>query len=372
MDNLQQAVNEQVNDLLKQRVIDAVSQLDITAAVNKYLQSRLDNPNFQQYVGKQVLESVESLNVTGETLKIIDTKVIETISGQVPAIQKMVRDRVDSILTQTIEQLVRSFSFPASSIPARSINWEGYTIDSQLIDLPKANPGIEDHSDRVNLTVMNDAVVVENKVVSRQIEADSITTEKLELTSTDQPWIRSIIKSVEQNVKQYDYSIDINKIAVKFDERVNEIHKDIKRSTEMKELDVSGEAYLSGVLYSTPGNKRVGINTLEPSDALTVWDQEAEVVIGKHASQEGYIGTRRRQALNIGSNNNVGIKISPQGEVEIDKLNLCGRTIGTSAGVPGDAAKQGDIRLNTKPQNGQPIGWVCIDGNRWSSFGIIE
>ena len=142
--------------------------------------------------------------------------------------------------------------------------------------------------------------------------------------------------------------------------------------TELKELDVAGEAYLSGVLYTTPGNKRVGINTMDPSDALCVWDQEAEVVIGKHANQEGYIGTRRRQALNIGSNNNVGIKISPQGEVEINKLNLCGRTIGTSDHVPGEAAKQGDIKLNTRPQNGQPVGWVCIDGNRWSAFGIIE
>ena len=266
-----------------------------------------------------------------------------------------------------------SAGFPQASIPAASINWENYTIDSQLIgDMPKTNLGIEDHSDQVNLTIMNDAVVVENKVVSRQMEADTITTNKLELTSTDQPWIGAIAQQVEQSVRQHDYSIDINKVAVKFDEQVNEIRSEIKRSTELKELDVAGEAYLSGVLYTTPGNKRVGINTMDPSDALCVWDQEAEVVIGKHANQEGYIGTRRRQALNIGSNNNVGIKISAQGEVEINKLNLCGRTIGTSDHVPGEAAKQGDIRLNTRPQNGAPIGWVCIDGNRWSAFGIIE
>jgi|TARA_R110002126_G_scaffold241604_1_gene384972 hypothetical protein len=373
MDKIQQAVNEQVNDLLKERVSQAVEESDISGSVTQYLQRRLDNPNFKSFVGDQILTSVSGLNVNGEVINLIEKQVQTTINTQIPAIQKLVRERVDSILLQTIEQLVRSFSFPESSIPAKSINWENYSIDSQLIsNLPKPNPGIEDISDRVNLTVMNDAVVVETNLVSKHIEAENITVTNLHLKNTHQPWIGAIAKHVEQNVRQHDYSVDINKIAVKFDEQVNKIRGDIKRSTQLKELDVSGESYLSGVLYTTPGNKRVGINTMEPSDALTVWDQEAEVVIGKHASQEGYIGTRRRQAVNIGSNNNVGIRITPVGEVEINKLNLCGRTISTSAGVPGDAAKQGDIRLNTKPQNGEPIGWVCIDGNRWSSFGIIE
>mgnify|MGYP001192330909 CR=1 FL=1 len=305
---------------------------------------------------------------------LIEEHVKQTVGQYTYTIQKQITQRLDVVLEDVVARVLRdSAGFPQASIPATSINWENYTIDSQLIsDMPKANQGIEDHSDQVNLTIMNDAVVVENKVISRQMEADTIRTDKLELTSTDQPWISAIAQRVEQSVRQHDYSVDINKVAVKFDEQVNEIRGEIKRSTELKELDVAGEAYLSGVLYTTPGNKRVGINTMDPSDALCVWDQEAEVVIGKHANQEGYIGTRRRQALNIGSNNNVGIKISAQGEVEINKLNLCGRTIGTSEHVPGDAAKQGDIRLNTKPQNGAPIGWVCIDGNRWSAFGIIE
>jgi hypothetical protein len=68
----------------------------------------------------------------------------------------------------------------------------------------------------------------------------------------------------------------------------------------------------------------------------------------------------------------VGIKINTDGSVNIDKLNLFGKTIGVSDGIPGDAAKRGDIRLNRQPDVGKPIGWVCVDGIRWSSFGIIE
>jgi hypothetical protein len=126
------------------------------------------------------------------------------------------------------------------------------------------------------------------------------------------------------------------------------------------------------VLYTTPGNKRVGINTMEPSDALTVWDQETEVVIGKHASQEGYIGTRRRQDLNIGANNKVGLKIRSDGTVSMDKLELLGRTIGSSKTIPGHAAKKGDIVLNDNPAVGGYVGWVCLDGIRWAGYGKIE
>jgi len=141
---------------------------------------------------------------------------------------------------------------------------------------------------------------------------------------------------------------------------------------QLNELEVSGEALLSDVLYTTPGNKRVGINTMEPSDALTVWDQETEVVIGKHASQEGYIGTRRRQDLNIGANNKVGIKVRSDGTVSMDKLELLGRTISSGKSIPGHAAKKGDIVLNDNPTVGGYVGWVCLDGIRWAGYGKID
>ena len=126
------------------------------------------------------------------------------------------------------------------------------------------------------------------------------------------------------------------------------------------------------MLYTAPGPKRVGINTMEPSDALTVWDQEVEVVIGKHKTQEGYIGTRRGQNINIGANNKVGLTVCTDGRVIINKLQLMGRTISENDSVPGFAAKQGDIVLNSKPKVGNPIGWICLDGIKWGSWGVIH
>jgi hypothetical protein len=175
---------------------------------------------------------------------------------------------------------------------------------------------------------------------------------------------QDVLASVPKPVPVKDWSFKVAEIEARIS--VNE------KRNNLNELEVSGEALLSDVLYTTPGNKRVGINTLDPSDALTVWDQECEVVIGKHASQEGYIGTRRRQDLNIGANNAVGLKIRSDGTVVLDKLELQGKVISSSGSIPGHAAKRGDIVLNTKPVQGGYIGWVCLDGLKWTGFGKIE
>ena len=162
-----------------------------------------------------------------------------------------------------------------------------------------------------------------------------------------------------------DYAPDISRLE-------KQISDAATRSHHLKELEVSGEALLSDVLYTTPGNRRVGINTMEPSDALTVWDNEVEIVVGKHKVQEGYIGTRRRQTVNIGANNKVGVTVNSEGVVGIDKLQLMGRTISDSDTVPGHAARRGDLVLNNNVKQGDYIGWVCLDGLRWAGFGKVE
>jgi len=230
-------------------------------------------------------------------------------------------------------------------------------------------------ADNVQLTVMNDSVVVENVIITNEVKANTLIADTLVARdiATDQPWVsalkedfkKEILDSIPKPKAPKDWSFKIAELDTKMD--IN-----IKRSGHLKELEVSGEALLSDVLYTTPGNNRVGINTLEPSDALTVWDQEVEVVIGRHKNQEGYIGTRRRQSLNIGANNKVGITINNEGTVILDKLQLQGKVISSGETIPGHASKTGDIVLNTRPMVGNYIGWVCLDGIKWAGFGRID
>src|SRR5210317_242844 len=300
----------------------------------------------------------------------LEAKIHTSLQPYMKSIQQRALERIDAVISDIVNQKLQTIDFPDSSIPASKINIKGLRISKSAIQDHVFGSGIEDIADSVQLTVMDGAVVVENEVIANSVKATTVTADTLIVKdfATDQPWYatmkQDVLASVPKPETPKDWSFKIAEMDAKI--QVNAARN------QLNELEVSGEALLSDVLYTTPGNKRVGINTMEPSDALTVWDQETEVVIGKHASQEGYIGTRRRQDLNIGANNTVGLKIRSDGTVSMDKLELLGRTIGSSKTIPGHAAKKGDIVLNDNPTVGGYVGWVCLDGIRWAGYGKIE
>jgi len=300
----------------------------------------------------------------------LQAKIHTSLQPYMKSIQERALERIDAVISEIVNQKLQTIDFPDSSIPASKININGLRISKSAIQDHVFGAGIEDIADTVQLTVMDGAVVVENEVVANSVKATTVTADTLIVKdfATDQPWYatmkQDVLASVPKPETPKDWSFKIAEMDAKI-----QVNAD---RNQLKELEVSGEALLSDVLYTTPGNKRVGINTMEPSDALTVWDQETEVVIGKHASQEGYIGTRRRQDLNIGANNKVGLKIRSDGTVSMDKLELLGRTIGSSKTIPGHAAKKGDIVLNDNPTVGGYVGWVCLDGIRWAGYGKID
>ena len=300
----------------------------------------------------------------------LQAKIHTSLQPYMKSIQDRALERIDAVISDIVNQKLQTIDFPDASIPASKINVNGLRISKNTIQDHVFGSGIEDIADSVQLTVMDGAVVVESEVIANSIKATTVTADTLIVKdfATDQPWYatmkQDVLASVPKPEMPKDWSFKIAEMDAKI--QVNAARN------QLNELEVSGEALLSDVLYTTPGNKRVGINTMEPSDALTVWDQETEVVIGKHASQEGYIGTRRRQDLNIGANNQVGITVRSDGTVALNKLELQGKVISSGDVIPGHAAKRGDIVLNTKPSVGGYIGWVCLDGLRWSGFGKIE
>lgn len=296
----------------------------------------------------------------------LKARITTELAPHIANIRNTALERIDAVIAELIEQKLKTIDFADGSIPLSKVNTATLKISKdQIIDFTQGN-GVEDLAENVQLTVLDDCIVVEDTVVAQTVRADTLIVKDV---ATDQEWYRNlktdILNSVPKPQTPKDWSWEIAQTEAKIDVA-------IKRQGQLKELEVSGEALLSDVLYTTPGNRRVGINTMDPSDALSVWDNECEVVIGKHKAQEGYIGTRRRQDLNIGANNKVGITIRSDGSVVVDKLVLNEKAISTSDTIPGTAAKRGDIVLNTKPEVGKYVGWVCIDGIRWAGFGKIE
>jgi len=365
----QEVVEQQIADLLISAVKKSFNQLDVPGQVAECIKQKLENQSFQKYLTDQVEYHVGNLKIGGLAAKSMDVHARVLLEPHIARIQQLAKDRVDAILTQTINQYITTVEFPEASIKPSAIDWSNFKISIDQVEGIKNTPGIEDVSEQVQLTIMNDAVVVEGELVSKNIKTDVVEVDTLIIKNTintDSTWYRELKDGIVTSIPSpplYDHKIE------ELETKISNIQKN---KEYLKNLEVSGEVLLSNVLYTAPGNKRVGINTTEPSDALTVWDQEAEVVIGKHKTQEGYIGTRRRQNINIGANNKVGLTVCTDGTVIINKLQLMGRTISESDSVPGVAAKPGDIVLNSKPKVGNPIGWICLDGIKWASWGDIN
>ena len=366
MDQLQAVFEREFNAKLQTLIDEALDTIDITELVEQTVQERFESGAFQQYISDTIKQHVNGVNISDTAIARLEQRGQAVMQQHMPRVVQLVQDRVDTVLGQTVDQKLKNFSFPERSIDPK-------LIDTTKLKLTRANisdfgttDGIEDLATSVQLTILDNTVVVEDTLISRTIQTDTLIAKDI---ARDQPWLKElrqeILDSVPVAPAPKDWSWEIAQTEAKIDVA-------IKRQGQLKELEVTGEASLSDVLYTTPGNRRVGINTMEPSDALTVWDNETEVVIGKHKAQEGYIGTRRRQDLNIGANNKVGITVRSDGSVIVDKLVLNERAISTSDTIPGTAAKRGDIVLNNKPEVGKYIGWVCIDGIRWASFGKIE
>ena len=366
MEELQQVFEREFNAKLQTLIDQALDTIDITDLVEQTVQERFDSGIFQQYINDTIKQHVNGVNISDTAIARLEQRGQAVLQQHMPRVVQLVQDRVDSVLSDTVDQKLKNFSFPERSIDPKLIDVSKLNITRANISDFGNTAGIEDIAQDVQLTVMNDCVVVEDTVIAKTIRADDLIVKSV---ATDQDWYRNlkteILSEVPVPETPKDWTWEIAQTEAKIDVA-------IKRQGQLKELEVAGEALLSDVLYTTPGNRRVGINTMEPSDALTVWDNETEVVIGKHKAQEGYIGTRRRQDLNIGANNKVGIVVRSDGSVVVDKLVLNDRAISTGKSIPGTAAKRGDIVLNTQPEQGKFVGWICLDGIRWAGFGRIE
>lgn len=366
MDELQQVFEREFNAKLQTLINQALETVDITELVESAVSERFENGTFQQYINDTIKQHVNGVNISDTAIARLEQRGQAVIQQHMPRVVQMVQDRIDTVLSDTVDQKLKTFSFPERSIDPKLIDVSKLNITrDNIVDFGNTL-GIEDMATGVQLTIMDDCVVVENRIVSQTLEADTLIVNTV---ATDRDWYRNlkqeVLASVPTPPAPKDWSFKIAEMDAKIDVAT-------KRQEQLKELEVTGEALLSDVLYTTPGNRRVGINTMEPSDALSVWDNEVEVVVGKHKVQEGYIGTRRRQDINIGANNKVGITVRSDGSVAIAKLQLADRTISTSDRTPNKAAKRGDIVLNTQPDQGQFVGWVCLDGIRWAGFGRIE
>ena len=260
--------------------------------------------------------------------------------------------------------------------------------------------GIQSQSNNVELTVLDQHVVVENQFTAKTVEAvEQLTVKNLVVKgsiNTDnrswnelanvisektfakltKDWTDELVQQVRQSIT--DNGIDFNNIKVDGQLLVNNgvLSAGVRESQlnsvgTLTSLIVKGDSKLSETVNIS--NRRVGVNTEIPDMALSVWDEEVSISTGKYKQQIGYIGTTRKQGLVIGVNKTPAVEISDEGLTTVKQLQVGFFRLGHGTEVPNYSGTKGDIVFNSNPGIDNPVfAWQCLGGFRWKVIKAVQ
>lgn len=414
-----------LQQLVEQQVQQEVSQ-KITQALNEAWLKTVED-NAIKFIQDRIVAKFANSSALPELVEAVKTSVKDLFStGQIPGlgqyvdydyIKKSVDDSTQILIQQAMNELVidptwlekveKSVNQTASQrVLAKLSTTDIRPIVQQYVDsvVRSINTdvfrGIESQSKKVELTVLDDHVVVEKQFTANNIEAvESLTVKNLivkgvvntdnrswdELADTignrafektTAEWKEMLIQQVRDSITEQ--GVDFKNIKVDGELLVSDgkLSSGIQQSQLqsvgiLKSLTVDGDTKLNNTMKIA--NKRVGINTDDPEMALSLWDEEVAVVAGKFKSNTGYIGTARKQGLIIGINKNPSIEISEAGLTAIKQLQVGIHRISHGNEVPGYSGTKGDIVFNAVPSIENPVfAWQCLGGFRWKVIKAVE
>lgn len=400
-------VQTQVATQIDAKISEIISTLDTTTVLASQLSNKLDAkinqlPIDTKSIEAQLLSRLDNLSgiISAQVEKKATEATVQLVAQQVNSIN------FSSICQEALGQSLKnqSFTYLESSIPVSAINFVSGVISGDSINggiiANFGSTGIDDKANTCQLSIFDDVTVVENNLLTKDltvkgtvtIEGDLNVTGTLSETS---PLYVSIVNSATNNVrtsldetvfKSYsdlvftkikEVGLDLSKISLDGVEIVNGsslsnsiVNSNLQKVGQLKELQVQGETLLSGTLYTTI--QRVGVNTIEPSQALSVWDQEIEIGFGKQSTNTAIIGTPRNQNLIISSNGKNNLTVNPDGSTSVKELHLGSTTLKASGAPPSDDQPTGTIIFNSNPTLGGPLGWISLGDAKWANFGFID
>jgi hypothetical protein len=316
-------------------------------------------------------------------------------------INQTVRECVD----YTIKKQLTELRFPPSSIPGDAIKIDTLRIVGENVyggtHKLFMSTGIQDTASECQITILDSATVIENTLIAKdaEIKGDLTVDGVLNVTgeiSPDSPFYKELVehsaglvrlslnddffkqfsKTVFEQIKEQ--GIDLTKLTLNGSPIItgSELNRSIVESSlrtvgNLKTLVVDGDTTINQETLNI-GIRRVGINTTEPQGAFEVWDDECEFLVKKQKKDTMMWGTTRPHDVVLSSNNKDNLVLNSDGSVTVAKIAVGNTTMSSSDARPAYAAKRGTIVWNTNADVGQPIGYVCVGGANWGSFGEIS
>lgn len=309
-------------------------------------------------------------------------------------------EKIERMINQTVVQrtVAKIASTDINTVIHQRVDETLETVHKKFIQNFATN-GISDQATQIQLTVMDDNVVVENQLVAKDLQivnnarikdltvTGSINTDnhswhelareisRRTLEQLDQDWQNRLVSQVSEQIQQQGISFDVVKVNNEPLVSGNTLSNGITQSNLQKvghlvDLTVKGEAHINQTVSVVKG--RLGVNTATPESALSVWDEEVTVIIGKHKAKQAYIGTSRDQGLNLGVNREPCIEIDVNGLTRIKKLQVGVHKISHDTQVPGWSGTRGDLVFNSSPGPDRVFAWVCLGAHKWQTLKSAE
>jgi hypothetical protein len=390
--SLQDTINRQLDAINVASRVDEAAKAEARVAAAQY------QPNLKA-IDKQLAASTKAIvdNISTTASRLVN----EAITARISSID--FDGAIASALTSIINSKLKDFTFPNESINSTAIKQvgtiSGDTVKGGIIT-EFGSTGIDDKATGCRVTIMDDVTVIENNLLTKDliVKGNTIFEGNLSLNGTiveTSPGFVTVVGAAKKQVQeelndelftkfsQHLYNeidangLDLNQIKLngvdlvvgnRLDNAI--IESNLQKVGVLHELMVRGETLIYNTLYT--GSKRVGVNTMEPSSALTIWEEEIDINIGKRQQGVAQIWSNRDQLLVIGTNGKSNLLLNTDGSVTIPRLQLGTTSISTSPTPPNNDAEKGSIVFNSNPSVGGPLGWVSLGQARWANFGIIE
>lgn len=372
-----EALNDQEVATLIARSIDSVIAERIPNIINSYVSNLLQKGKIEKELEAKVQAKLST--VLEQELKFKASNAISGIN---------VQHEVGRHILEQITNKINTASLPDRVLTYKHINWDGFTLSANSITEGTietfSSTGIQDVAKQIELTIVDEGVVVENNLITRNaavnekliaenvVVGDLTINRKLTLSPEINKQFVGLIKdtiTAENANKKIDIAINplyLNGKPVLTENTLgsNIINSNLRKLGRLTELNVGGVAQFNDTLLITDSGK-IGINTTDPEGALTIWDDDSDLTIRRYKKKNMYIGTMRDTDLTLGVNNDIKLSIRQDGTIEMRYLEIGGLRISVSDTIPFRAGNPGELVLMSVPKEDEPWAYRCAGGDRW-------
>jgi hypothetical protein len=373
--DLESEITKFVQDRIVARFSNISTVPDLVATVESSVEKMFKDgfvPNIEHMVDNTLLvqavdQAIENLVSKTVDQLILDPNWVQKINTQ---IARETGDRIrKGLKEENVRDILRDVVLENTSLIHEDLDRE-LVIDKGLVVIKKhvASETLSTDSD----VHVGGALVVDGDIAikgrislsnpSFKELSSNIKEEALEELKKD--FIDETSKSIQQNIQD---GLNIKNILIRGESLVNDnTLSSAVTKTNIQELGILKSLTVSNHLHVE--NKRVGINTTSPRSALSIWDSEIEIDIGRQSQNVAQIGTTKAQDLSIVTNNKERLKIDKDGLVSVDKLRIGRNRISTAPATPGWSGAKGDIVFNYNYKVGEPFAWICLGDFRWQEI----